>query len=124
MGECLTIHHCFRPLTEVPDPRWSRIVTTLANPGDWILAEEWTYASALICAQPWGIKMAPVAVDGEGLCAVDLRRVLTEWNDVERGGKRFISHLFLWNMEPWADHQIPGPTFSTPSPSARIPLVV
>ncbi|KAF9651722.1 PLP-dependent transferase [Thelephora ganbajun] len=67
---------------------WSRIVTTFANPGDWILAEEWTYPSALASAHPWGIKAAPVAIDGEGLCAVDLRRVLSEWNEVERGGKR------------------------------------
>jgi len=75
--------------------RWSRIVTTFANPGDWILAEEWTYPSAFANAQPWGIKFAPVAVDGEGLSAVDLRRVLAEWNEVERGGKRFAYPLIL-----------------------------
>ena len=72
------------------DPRWSRVATTFANPGDWILAEEWTYPSALASARPWGIKFAPVAVDGEGLSVVDLRRVLAEWDEAERGGKRFV----------------------------------
>lgn len=40
--------------------------------------------------QPWGVKAAPVAVDVEGLCGTDLRRVLAEWNEVERGAKRFV----------------------------------
>lgn len=75
--------------------RWLKIVTTFANPGDWILAEEWSYPSAIAAAQPWGIKIAPVAIDGEGLCAVDLRRVLAEWNEVERGGKRSVFRLVL-----------------------------
>ena len=63
---------------------------TFCNPGEWILAADWTYPSAVSTAQPWGIKFAPVAADGEGLSAVDLRRVLTEWDEVERGGKRFV----------------------------------
>ncbi|KAF9782205.1 PLP-dependent transferase [Thelephora terrestris] len=67
---------------------WSRIVTTFTNHGDWILAEEWTYPSALSTVQPWGIKAAPVTVDGEGLSAVDLRKILAGWDEAERGGKR------------------------------------
>lgn len=78
------------PVNRDPDPRLWRVFTAFANPGDWILAEEWTYPLALAGAHPWGIKFAPVAVDGEGLCAVDLRRVLAEWNEVERGGKRSV----------------------------------
>lgn len=62
---------------------------TFANPGDFILAEEWTYPTAFASAQPFGIKLAPVAIDGEGLSAVDLRRVLAEWDEIERGAKRF-----------------------------------
>ena len=72
------------------DPRLSRIIATFANPGDWILAEEWTYPSVLYAMQPWGVKAAPVAVDVEGLYGTDLRRVLAEWNEVERGAKRFV----------------------------------
>lgn len=67
---------------------WSKVVTTFANPGEWILAEEWTYPSALFTAQPWGVKAAPVAIDSEGLSAVDLRSVLAGWNEADRGGKR------------------------------------
>ena len=75
------------PVNRDPDPR---LFMAFANPGDWILAEEWTYPLALAGAHPWGIQFAPVAVDGEGLCAVDLHRVLAEWNEVERGGKRYL----------------------------------
>lgn len=94
---------------------------TFTNPGDWILAEEWTYPSALYAARLWGIKAAPVAVDGEGLCAVDLRRVLTEWNEVERGGKRFVYHLISCHCN---NHQISALTSFIPFPSAKIPPVV
>lgn len=99
----------------------SRVITTFLNPGDWFLAEEWTYPSVLISAQPWGIKAAPVAADGEGLCAADLRRVLVEWNEVERGSKRSVSPDLI---KPRTDCRGLDPMFSTPFPSARIPLVV
>lgn len=80
-----------------------------ANPGDWILAEEWTYSLALAGAHPWGIKFAPVADDGEGLCAVDLRRVLAEWNEVERGGKRSVFRSISWNRRMTVKFQAPRP---------------
>jgi len=76
-----------------------------------MLAEEWTYPTALACAQPWGIKFASVAVDGEGLSAVDLRKVLAEWNEVERGGKRFAHHLILWSRGLNATSQTPCPLY-------------
>lgn len=95
----------------------SRIATTFANPGDWILAEEWTYPSALYALQPWGIKAAPVAVDGEGLCAIDLRRVLAEWNEDERGGKRFVYDPISCYRH---NRQISVPTSFIPFLSARI----
>lgn len=31
---------------------WGKIATTLANPGDGVLCEEWTYPSALACVTP------------------------------------------------------------------------
>lgn len=80
-----------------------------ANPEDWILAEEWTYPLALAGAHPRGIKFAPVAADGEGLCAVDLRRVLAEWNEVERGGKRSVFRLIPWNHITTVKYQAPRP---------------
>ena len=68
------------------------------------------------------MKVASVAVDGEGLCATDLRRVLADWNEIERGGKRFVFRLIL--RGPWIDRKVSDPTSSTPSPSARILPVV
>ena len=95
-----------------------RVFTTFANPGDWILAEEWTYPSALASARPWGIKAVPIAFDGEGLSTIDLRRVLVEWDEVERGGKRFV--LSTHSVLPHGSHEISGLMSSTLFLSARI----
>lgn len=64
---------------------------TLCNPGEMILTEDWTYPSALASARPWGVKAAPVKMDGEGMRADDLRKVLTEWDEKARGAPRCVS---------------------------------
>ena len=53
-----------------------------------ILTEEWTYPSALASAKPYGVLPVPIKIDGEGMRADDLRRVLAEWDEEERGAKR------------------------------------
>ena len=61
---------------------------TLCNPGEMFLTEEWTYPSALASAQPYGVMPVPVKIDGEGMRADDLRKVLSVWDEKERGAKR------------------------------------
>lgn len=67
---------------------WSRVLQTLCNPGEGFLTEEWTYPSAMASAQPYGVHAIPVAMDKEGMSAKDLRKVLLEWDEANRGCKR------------------------------------
>ncbi|GAA6025556.1 hypothetical protein JCM11491_000054 [Sporobolomyces phaffii] len=65
---------------------WSKVVTTLCEPGDGVLCEEWTYPSALATAWPSGIKPVPLAMDGGGLTVEGFDRVLGEWDPADHDG--------------------------------------
>ncbi|GAA5977010.1 hypothetical protein JCM10908_004820 [Rhodotorula pacifica] len=65
---------------------WGKIVTSLCNPGDGVLAEEWTYPSALATAWPNGIKPVPLPMDGDGLTVDGMEQVLANWNPDEHEG--------------------------------------
>lgn len=65
---------------------WGKIVTSLCNPGDGVLAEEWTYPSALATAWPSGIKPVPLPMDGDGLTVDGMEHVLANWNPEEHDG--------------------------------------
>lgn len=53
-----------------------------------ILASEWTYPSAMFTSLPFGVTVAPVALDSEGMCADDLLAVLENWDEHARGAPR------------------------------------
>ncbi|TFY60507.1 hypothetical protein EVG20_g7392 [Dentipellis fragilis] len=65
---------------------WSKAVGTLCNRGDTIIAEEWTYPSAVASVRPFGVGVMPVQMDGEGMRADSLRTLLAQWD--ESKGKR------------------------------------
>lgn len=67
---------------------WHRVLVTLCNKGDVILASEWTYPSALVGMVPFGINVVPVAIDGQGMRADSLRSVLRDWDEPARGAPR------------------------------------
>ncbi|GAA5913791.1 hypothetical protein JCM6882_007700 [Rhodosporidiobolus microsporus] len=67
---------------------WGKIVTTLCNPGDGVLAEEWTYPSALASAWPYGIRPVALPMDGEGMTPEGMDDLLGNWNEEERGGMK------------------------------------
>jgi aromatic amino acid aminotransferase I / 2-aminoadipate transaminase len=67
---------------------WSKVVQTLCNPGEGILTEEWTYPSALATARPVGVTAVSVEMDGEGMRADSLRKVLSGWDEEARGGMK------------------------------------
>ncbi|GAA5841313.1 hypothetical protein JCM11251_001622 [Rhodosporidiobolus azoricus] len=67
---------------------WGKIVTTLCNPGDGVLAEEWTYPSALASAWPYGIRPVALPMDGEGMTPEGMDEILGNWNEEERGGMK------------------------------------
>ena len=72
---------------------WSKCVLTFCERGQCVLVEEFTYPSALACLIPLGCTTAPIKMDGQGMRADDLEKVLSEWNEEERGAPRphFVS---------------------------------
>ncbi|BGP41633.1 hypothetical protein JCM10450v2_005696 [Rhodotorula kratochvilovae] len=67
---------------------WGKIATTLADPGDGVLCEEWTYPSALASVWPSGIKPVTLPMDGEGMTPEGMDALLAGWNPDEHGGMR------------------------------------
>ena len=69
---------------------WAKVLGMLCNPGEMYLAEEWTYPSAKATAKPQGVNPVPIQMDGEGMRSDHLRKVLSEWSEVERGAPRYF----------------------------------
>ncbi|KAI0751113.1 PLP-dependent transferase [Daedaleopsis nitida] len=67
---------------------WSRTITTLCNPGELFITEDWTYPSALASSAPYDIKPVGVPMDDQGMRSDELRRLLAEWDESTRGTKR------------------------------------
>jgi aromatic amino acid aminotransferase I len=74
--------------------RWTRCVLTLLNDGEGFLTEEWTYPSAVASAKPYNINTVSVPIDAYGMRVNELRKILSEWNETERGMKRY-DYLFV-----------------------------
>jgi aromatic amino acid aminotransferase I len=56
------------------------------SPGDYMLAEEYTFPTAVEATMPLGIKMVGIKMDQGGMVAEALDDVLTQWNPKERDG--------------------------------------
>lgn len=84
---------------------WGRAVMTLCDPGDVILACEWTYPSAMAASRPLGITAVSVAADEGGMRSDALLETLSSWDENERGAPRFVAdHLFCvlrLNVNTW-----------------------
>jgi len=65
-----------------------KVVLTLCNPGEGILASAWTYPSAMASMLPHGISPVPVPIDGQGMRSDSLRVILAGWDEVARGMPR------------------------------------
>ncbi|KAK7049551.1 hypothetical protein VNI00_005582 [Paramarasmius palmivorus] len=66
----------------------AKVAWTFINPGDGVLVSEWTYPSAIASMTPLGAKMVSVKMDGQGMRSDDLRAILSNWNESERGMPR------------------------------------
>jgi aromatic amino acid aminotransferase I / 2-aminoadipate transaminase len=72
-----------------------------ANPGDWMLSEEYTFVAAVETAAPLGVQTAAVPMDEYGMCADGLDDVLTNWDEKERGGpKPFLVYTVPTGQNP------------------------
>lgn len=58
--------------------------------GDYVLFEDYTFASAVETAAPLGLKPVGVPVDAEGLIPEELDAIMTNWNEAERGARKPI----------------------------------
>ncbi|KAL0949929.1 hypothetical protein HGRIS_009955 [Hohenbuehelia grisea] len=67
---------------------WFKVVMTFCNPGEGVLAAEWTYPSAMNTTRPLGVTPVPVPIDEQGICGVGLRKILAEWDESARGMPR------------------------------------
>jgi aromatic amino acid aminotransferase I / 2-aminoadipate transaminase len=69
--------------------------------GDYLLTEEYTFATAVETALPLGIKVAGIKMDKEGMLAEGLDEVLSNWNQLERGGpKPFLVYTVPTGQNP------------------------
>jgi aromatic amino acid aminotransferase I len=71
---------------------WVRAVMTLCDPGDTVLACEWTYPSVMAGSRPLGMKFVSVATDGGGMRSDALLETLSSWDEKERGAPRFVAY--------------------------------
>jgi aromatic amino acid aminotransferase I / 2-aminoadipate transaminase len=67
---------------------WDAALRVLCERGDYILAEEYAFASALETAAPLGIRIAGVKMDEQGLLPGDLDDVLSNWDEKVRGAAK------------------------------------
>lgn len=56
--------------------------------GDYILSEEYTFATAIETARPMGVKVIGVKMDAEGLLPASLDDILSNWDKQARGAKK------------------------------------
>ena len=56
--------------------------------GDYILAEEYTFATAVEMAMPMGVKIVGIRMDEEGLVPSHMDEILTNWSPSVRNGAR------------------------------------
>lgn len=67
---------------------WDAALRIFCERGDYILTEEYAFASALETAAPLGIHIAAVKMDEQGLLPESMDDILTNWNEKERGAAK------------------------------------
>lgn len=67
---------------------WDATLRILCERGDYILTEEYAFASALETAAPLGIRIAGVKMDEQGLLPEDMDELLTNWDEKARGAAK------------------------------------
>ena len=69
--------------------------------GDYMLTEEYTFATAVETATPLGIHVAGVKADAEGMLATDLEHVLSTWDvSARQGPKPFLLYTVPTGQNP------------------------
>ncbi|KAK2602234.1 hypothetical protein N8I77_008784 [Diaporthe amygdali] len=74
----------------------------LTKPGDYVLSDAFTFASAIETSMPMGVNFFGVAMDEQGLLPESLLHVLDNWKPAEHGGARkpFLLYLIPTGQNP------------------------
>ncbi|KIW64666.1 hypothetical protein PV04_09584 [Phialophora macrospora] len=59
-----------------------------ADPGDFVLVEEYTYSGTIEAAAPLGLTLVPVAMDADGINPDSLDKTLSTWDELHRGKRK------------------------------------
>ncbi|OCT45190.1 Aromatic amino acid aminotransferase [Cladophialophora carrionii] len=59
-----------------------------ADPGDFVLVEEYTYSGTIEAAGPLGLTLVPVAMDSDGINPKSLDDILSTWEQLHPGTRR------------------------------------
>jgi aromatic amino acid aminotransferase I len=67
---------------------WDTALRVFCERGDYILMEEYTFASAAETAFPLGIKVAGIPMDEQGLIPEAMDKILGDWDVAARGARK------------------------------------
>ncbi|EEH34697.1 aromatic amino acid aminotransferase [Paracoccidioides lutzii Pb01] len=75
-------------LTAGSTSSWDMALRMFCERGDYILAEEYTFATALEAASALGVRAAAVKMDDQGMLPESLDEVMTNWDAAARGARK------------------------------------
>lgn len=74
--------------------------------GDYVISEEYTFATAVETAIPLGVKFLGVKIDDQGLIPEDLDQLLENWDEKVRGGRKpFVLYTVPSGQNPTGSTQ-------------------
>lgn len=80
---------------------WDSTLRMFCEKGDYVIFENYTFASALETAWPLGIKTLSVAMDAEGLIPEALDEELLTWDESKRGARKpFLLYMVPTGQNP------------------------
>ncbi|KAJ5776621.1 uncharacterized protein N7511_001632 [Penicillium nucicola] len=80
---------------------WDTTLRLLCERGDYIIMEEYTFASAAETAFPLGLKAVGVAMDEQGLLPESMDDILSNWDEKARGARKpFVLYTIPTGQNP------------------------
>ncbi|KAJ6151566.1 Aromatic amino acid aminotransferase, partial [Penicillium chermesinum] len=82
-------------------PQLLRFVTEHTERGDYIMMEEYTFASAAETAFPLGLKALPIPIDEQGIVPEGMDELLSNWDAKARGARKpFVLYTIPTGQNP------------------------
>ncbi|KAJ5662184.1 Aromatic amino acid aminotransferase [Penicillium maclennaniae] len=80
---------------------WDTALRLFCERGDYIMLEEYTFASAAETAWPLGLKAAAIAIDEQGLIPEAMDDLLSNWDEKTRGARKpFVLYTIPTGQNP------------------------